>query len=450
MSATYVSFDDTDSLDGMCTTYLATLLIEDLKDFDIIGFPRLVRLNPNVPWKTRGNAALCLGLGKGGGKRFLVGEIDGKKIYAYARGAPGDPEAIYERAFKIIERNAHFACDNTNPGLVVSKKRPPFELYLATVREIVYLEDTMKVLRSIGALIGKFKNGRGVIGAAAAMAWRPRDRTFEVLSYRHPSVIGTERRIDPESVKKMDSIYDSTFHNIDETTGHLAIAPGSPCPILFGIRGDDPWDLIKAKNMIVSEPISRWLLFITNQATDEHIVKRKAGDALPMQGIRISGKVFTTPREIIGGHIFLEIEDESGIITCAVYEPSGSMTSAARQLRIGDAVEIYGSIREEPFQINVEKLRVLWLSPDGEKIENPVCPKCGKHMKSVGASAGYRCRRCSTKAPFGSEKRVPRSKPNLGWYEPPIASRRHLYRPVKRIGKKRTPLREILNTYPFD
>lgn len=450
MSATYVSFDDTDSLDGMCTTYLATLMIEAMRDFDLIGFPRLVRLNPNVPWKTRGNAAICLAFGKGRGKRFLVGEFGKRKVYAFSDGSGAEPDVLFDVASNLIKKHAHFSCDNTNPGLVVSPRRPGHEMYFETVREIVALEDVLRMLEKTGALIGRFKNGRGVIGAAAAMAWRPRDRTFEVLAYRRPSAIGTKRKIDPESVRRMDKKYRSTFHNIDETSGHLAIAPGSPCPILFGIRGDDPWDLIRAKDMVISEPVDRWLLFLTNQATDAHIVTRRAEDALPMQGIRICGEVFTAPREIVGGHVFFEITDSTGTITCAVYEPSGQMRLAARQLRIGDEIEIFGSVREEPFEINVEKMRLLRRTPKGDKIENPICRMCGKHMKSIGAGAGFRCRKCGTKAKPGAEKRAPRTSPKLGWYEPPVASRRHLYRPVSRIGKKRIPLREIINRYPLD
>lgn len=450
MPATYVSFDDTDSLDGMCTTYLATILIMEVQDFDLIGFPKLVRLNPNVPWKTRGNAAICLAFGKGRGKKFLVGEIDGRQIYAHSAGSYGDPDVLFKRAYNIIEKHAHFSCANTNPGLVVSRHRPMPKLYSDAVREIVDLEDVLGLLQEAGALVGRFKNGRGVIGAAAAMAWRPRDRTFEVLAYRRPEVIGTKRQISVESVRKMDKKYTSTFHNIDELTGHLAIAPGSPCPILFGIRGENPWDLIRAKQEIDSEPIDRWLLYLTNQATDDHIVPRRAGDVLPMQGVRIRGNVLTEPREIIGGHVFFEIADQSGSITCAAYEPSGEMRLSAKQLRIGDKVEIFGSVREEPFEINIEKMRVIALNPKGEKIENPICPECGKHMKSIGMNAGYRCRKCGTRLPPNSERRAPRRLPDLGWHEPPIASRRHLYKPVKRIGKKRSTLREIINRYPFD
>ena len=51
----YVGIDDTDSLDGGCTTWLVTEIIAELSDFDLVAPPRLVRLNPNVPWKTSQN-----------------------------------------------------------------------------------------------------------------------------------------------------------------------------------------------------------------------------------------------------------------------------------------------------------------------------------------------------------------------------------------------------------
>ncbi|MEM0501968.1 MAG: DNA-binding protein, partial [Thermoplasmata archaeon] len=51
----WIGVDDTDSSEGMCTTYLAPQILLKL-NLDLIGFPRLVRLNPNIPWKTRGNA----------------------------------------------------------------------------------------------------------------------------------------------------------------------------------------------------------------------------------------------------------------------------------------------------------------------------------------------------------------------------------------------------------
>ncbi|RLI34099.1 DNA-binding protein, partial [Candidatus Bathyarchaeota archaeon] len=61
----HLGLDDTDSLKGGCTTYLAALLVERLSKIEgltFTDFPGLIRLNPNIPWKTRGNGAVCLRL----------------------------------------------------------------------------------------------------------------------------------------------------------------------------------------------------------------------------------------------------------------------------------------------------------------------------------------------------------------------------------------------------
>src|SRR5215208_1700950 len=59
----HIGFDDTDSLKGRCTTQLAFKITDYLsrqKKADFLDYPLLIRLNPNVPWKTRGNGAVCL------------------------------------------------------------------------------------------------------------------------------------------------------------------------------------------------------------------------------------------------------------------------------------------------------------------------------------------------------------------------------------------------------
>jgi tRNA(Ile2) C34 agmatinyltransferase TiaS len=46
---------------GMCTTYLGAVLARRLiREHMRVREARLVRLNPNVTWKTRGNAAIML------------------------------------------------------------------------------------------------------------------------------------------------------------------------------------------------------------------------------------------------------------------------------------------------------------------------------------------------------------------------------------------------------
>ena len=83
----WIGVDDTDSLQGMCTTFLATEIVRDLtRDHDLIGYPRLVRLNPSIPWKTRGNGAVCIRVGQGRGRGSCVGQIDGRPVVSYLRG----------------------------------------------------------------------------------------------------------------------------------------------------------------------------------------------------------------------------------------------------------------------------------------------------------------------------------------------------------------------------
>lgn len=57
-----IGIDDHDSPNRGCTTHFATNLIKILhKDgIKLLDFPYLIRLNPNIPWKTRGNASIKL------------------------------------------------------------------------------------------------------------------------------------------------------------------------------------------------------------------------------------------------------------------------------------------------------------------------------------------------------------------------------------------------------
>ena len=56
-----IGIDDTDSPQGMCTTYLGAILARRLiREHMRVREARLVRLNPNVTFKTRGNAAVAL------------------------------------------------------------------------------------------------------------------------------------------------------------------------------------------------------------------------------------------------------------------------------------------------------------------------------------------------------------------------------------------------------
>ncbi len=434
MPGTLLAFDDTDSPEGMCTTYLATLMIEEMRDLDLVGSPRLVRLNPNVPWKTRGNAAVCLSMGRGAGRPRVCGSVKGEAVRCYPRGSPVSPSELLERAAGVVEAHAEFGCDKTNPGAVASLRRPRRSLYWQAVRRVVERAEVEDALRNCGAEKREWKNGRGIIGAAAAMSWVPHDRTWEVIAYRSEDRVGTPRRVAADSVRRMDETTRRTFNNYDHENGHVAIVPGSPCPVLFGIRGDDPEELLSAKDMVDSEPPESWILFMTNQGTDDHIVRRTVSTASPLESVSIRVTVVSRARDIQGGHVIVRAADPEEI-DLAFYEPSRSFREVARGLVPGDELVVFGAVRDSPRSLNVEKLEILRLASDRVKKSNPVCPDCGKSMGSMGAGQGFRCKRCGARASAAAAvcEDVPRTV-TLGWHEPPVAARRHLYRPLRRMS----------------
>src|SRR5256885_6027943 len=157
----WIGVDDTDSLRGMCTTFLATEIVRDLTgDFDLIGYPRVVRLNADIPWKTRGNGAICLCVGRGRGNAIVAGSIDGHSVRVYHRGATGpEPDDVVERVSALIERWSDLEADGTDPGLVVLRKKPLPGLYWQAVRSIVSRSEALAGIRGLGRW-REWKSGR--------------------------------------------------------------------------------------------------------------------------------------------------------------------------------------------------------------------------------------------------------------------------------------------------
>lgn len=430
----WIGLDDTDSLGGMCTTFLATEIVRVLSaQYDLIRYPRLVRLNPNIPWKTRGNGAISLRFGRGVGPRTLVGRIGDRNIYSFlrARGRE-DPRTVREVLESLVERWSVFDDDETNPAFVVLHRAPSPMFYWRAVRDVVTRAEARRYLKGLG-VVRTYKNGRGLIGAAAACSWRPRDRTYEVLTYRDQPLWGLQREVDSASVVEMDRVFPSTFNNYDPVRDKVVIAPHSPCPILFGIRGSDPQDLKPAMEMIRGERPERWLLFETNQGTDDHI-RTNDTSLHPGTATSLEGLVVAAPFTRTGGHVLFDL-DVPPRLTVAAYEPSKQFRDVVRMLRPGDRVRVFGSIRNEPRTLNLEKLQIIDLATDLRKVKNPGCPRCGKSMKSVGRRAGFRCSSCHTRLPDTAAVRIPIPRGIWeGFYEPPASARRHLAKPLKRLA----------------
>ena len=326
--------------------------------------------------------------------------------------------------------------ENTNPGFVILQNQPPIKIYEKAVREISSLKDTKQALKSVRAEYKGYKNCRGLIGATASVAWSfTHDKTYELIAYRQENKWGTERFVDDSSVSKMDKICLSTFDNYDYKNQHNRLTPNSPCPILYGIRGDNVEELIKASSLVKSEPIDSWTIFETNQGTDDHLQKRSIDEIKPFQSVIVEGSLVRNPHTIKGGHVIFSIGNNILLDTvdCAAYEPTKEFRRIVRKLCIDDIVEVYGGVREKPLTVNIEKINIKYLSKQVEKIENPICQKCGKHMKSKGKGKIYKCRICGTTSNKPTIKKIERTI-NTGFYEVPVCARRHLSKPLKRMN----------------
>ena len=275
----HIGLDDTDSTKGGCTTYLAALLVEKLQQFQVkfLDYPTLIRLNPNVPWKTRGNGALCL--------RFSYD--------------PTFEDQIKETAVALWEDNSAINEKGTDPGIVFfGGQEIPEEMTTFSKKAetgIVTLKEAMALIKKFHAEALGFNSCRGIIGATAAIGETLRgDHTFEVIAYRAKENWGTKRRVDEQSIFEMDKqLLPYTFNNVDAETGRVIITPRGPDPILFGIRGESADVVKKAFGLVKSlEPVERWVIFRSNQGTDAHLTQVEAINKLePYRSIIVKGVV---------------------------------------------------------------------------------------------------------------------------------------------------------------
>jgi len=435
----WIGIDDTDSTNGGCTTYTALLIIKRLNEenIDLIGFPRLVRLNPNIPWKTRGNGAISFKIGAGKGLKTKIGEFQDKDIFCFEKNKNENLHTtqISNIIQKIIDENAKLDDKKTNTGYVINSKQFHYSIYEKTVREVVTIKETKEFLKKNDAYYKGYKNSRGLIGATASISWKPKqNKTFELITYREPQRWGTKREVDDETTKQMNEKYPTTFDNFDFENNHNRIVPSSPCPVLYGIRGTNYDELIHAKTTIKSENVHGWIIFESNQGTDEHLVEKTIKDIKKYESVIVQGSITTQPHTIKGGHVFFKITDGKNEIDCAAYEPTKQFRNIIRKLIPGDEIQAYGGVRNKPLTINLEKIKINKLEEKKIKIENPLCPNCGKHMKSKGKDQGFKCIKCGIK---NNEPKTQLEKREIkkGYYEVAVCARRHLSTPIKLMNQ---------------
>jgi tRNA(Ile2)-agmatinylcytidine synthase len=311
-----------------------------------------------------------------------------------------------------------------------------------TETSIVTLKEAMALIKKFKAEATGFNSCRGIIGALAAIGETLHsDYTYELIAYREPQNWGSKRKVDGPSIFEMDKqLQPYTFNNVDLETGRVIITPRGPDPILFGIRGESAETVKKAYELVKPlEPVESWVIFRSNQGTDAHLKHIESlSDIEPYSSVIVKGVVSQNPRIVPLRHVIFSIKDDSAEVDCAAYEPTGNLRKIARELMFGDCLEVYGAVHKatpkKPLTINLEKIKILHLK---EKviIENPICPICGKHLKSMGKNQGYRCEKCDEKFPQLKKKEsiVPRTVKE-GLYITSTRSQRHLTKPLRRYG----------------
>ncbi|GAB6147756.1 TiaS agmantine-binding domain-containing protein [Stetteria hydrogenophila] len=436
MNIVTLAFDDVDSPDGGCTTHFAALFLVEasrLAGVELLDYPLLVRLNPGIPWKTRGNAAVAV--------RLLVER---------------DPADLWELAVSMAEEYSvgrgwwrwKWFGVAAYPGEAWRDPRLRW-LYRRALTGVVTRDVAENAARG-----ARFTGGRGVVGALAALAALApgEDYTFELTAYRQPWLWGLPRCVveGGEALRVEAGIPACAFNNVSPE-GRVVAAPRGPDPVLAGFRGDCP-GYLGLYSRLLCEPPALWVLYRSNQHTDAH--GSPLGEVRPYNAGRIPGHVAEPPERIPGGHVVVRLDTPKGLVDAAFYRETGPVARAASLLRPGDSVVVQGTVR--PYAprgiptIAVDKLVVLSLAPEWRSVA-PRCPRCGARMKSMGRGKGYRCPRCGYRDPHARPLRIPAPRGlSPGVYTPPPGWISHLTAPPWRRARRDPPRRpawgEVLST----
>lgn len=333
-----------------------------------------------------------------------------------------------EAAWRVVREQSDSSVAGTDPALVAAFRPPPATFYWRAVREVVDLAPVRRWVRAHGMWSRTAGSRRGLIGATASLAWRGEHVTWELLAYRTPGRVGSRRELSAVGIRRAARRWPRLFLCYDRRTRRLLVAPHTACPILFGLRSTDARSPIAALGTFRSEPIDRWLLFRTNQATGDHLVTRSVTSFAPFTAARLLGRVAAIPTVRPGGHVTVPLRDSAGnLIDCVAFEPTKTLPGLAQSLRPGDRIRVWGSRADDPV-CRIEGIEVLSWSQRLSPPRPPRCPKCRRSASSIGAQKGYRCSACGSRFPPESATRLLLQAPSfpLGIYHPTPSARRHL------------------------
>ena len=417
----HIGIDDTDSPKGMCTTFLAYKIVKFLEKNKVqfVDYPSLIRFNPNIPWKTRGNGAVRLSI------------------------KTNNPKKIKNKITKFVDDYSETK-NGANPGLVFYENEivtPSFHKFSElALWKLISREKAKQFILENKIDSFYLGNGQGLVGAIGAIGYKFSDHTFELLSYRKKSQFGKKRIIAKDSVKNMQSVtFPETFNSYDIESDRALITPHGPDPVFYGIRGENAESVVTASKIVkANEKLDGYMVFKSNQGTSDHLKNElDVNDLRPYTSGFLVGQVCSNPIMMQGGHVFFSIRVKDKKIKCGIYKPT-KITTIAQNLILNDKIRIGGGIRKASKNyervVNVEFLDVMKLAKDIQ-VSNPSCKKCSKKMKSKGSKQGFECTKCGNRSYVKSTSEIPR-KIQCKLYLPVMSAHRHLTRPYQRIKKR--------------
>ncbi len=352
-----VSLDSFDAPRAGCTTHVASLLILHLesKGFKLLDYPNLVRLNPVVPWKTRGNAAVSF-------------EVSGNELEVYESAK----EFLIEYSSELSNRGALF----------VTSEKPPLEFYFKSVKEVTHPEVALEYARRAGQFYGHKGSLIGAIAAAAAE--KKLLPNFELIAYR--SSFKLKRRCD--FAPFYDELALSLYPYVHES-GSDVVCPRGSDPVLYGLRGRNPSLLISLAKLIRSDDVSFYAIFRTNQHSITSLEKSEmyVYDFKSLDAYLRTDQISERNRDFV-------LEIDGGVI---VYEETG-LKKLFNMLKSGNSrLDCEISVLYKPGLKSLASIKIR--KAVSVRYKAPRCPKCGGSMVSKGKNTLLRrCKKCGYEA----------------------------------------------------
>ena len=173
------------------------------------------------------------------------------------------------------------------------------------------------------------------------------------------------RNVPENSVDEMAEKFPGTILNRDPNLKRSLIAPRTPCPVLYGIRGEEQCDVLGAHNFLQSFPVEKSTshrAFRTNQATDDHL---EACHDSTVSRVQI----------MMGGHVEIHAD-----VTLLAFSQGGEINKLAQSLKEGDQIRWFGL--SGAMEHTILKLKLLCGQRNHRR---PLC-SCGSRYKSKGAN----------------------------------------------------------------